>query len=66
MKVNINKVNELLGHMNEYVTRATAKALRWEIERGKIKPCKACSIGKVKENNTSKNSNHETAKVNDE
>ena len=39
MKVIINKAHELLGHMNEYKTRASEKALGWEITRGSMKPC---------------------------
>ena len=52
--------------MNEDATRADAKALGWEITRRSMKPCKACSVGKSKQNNVSKNNDHEPAKGNDE
>ena len=66
MKININKVNELLGHMNEYATRAAAKSLGWEITRGSMKPCEAYRVGKPKKNNVINNSNHKPSKGNDE
>ena len=66
MKVNINKVNELLGHMNEYATRAAVKSLGWEITRGSMKPCEAYRVGKPKKNNVINNSNHKPSKGNDE
>ena len=52
--------------MNEDATRADAKALGWEITRGSMKPCEAFSVGKAKQNNVSKNNDHEPAKGNDE
>jgi hypothetical protein len=57
-KVNIERAHQLLGHMSEDSTRATAKALGWEIVRGSLQPCKSCSVGKAKQKNVPKKRNH--------
>ena len=42
MKLSINKVHWLLGHLNDNATRKTAKHLGWEITCGKMMPCEHC------------------------
>eukprot|EP00957_Ditylum_brightwellii_P064709 4911182-Ditylum_brightwellii.AAC.1 len=60
-KVNVNKAHALLGHSNEERTRMTAKHLGWIITRGKMKPCESCTVGKARQKNAKKQSNHEKA-----
>jgi hypothetical protein len=58
LKINIEKAHQLLGHMNEATTRATAKVLGWDIVRGALKPCESCAVGKAKQKNVPKKSDH--------
>jgi hypothetical protein len=57
-KINIEKAHQLMGHMSEDSTRATAMALGWEIVRGSLQPCESCTVGKAKQKNVPKKSNH--------
>ena len=54
MKVAIDTMHQMLGHPDEATARATAKALGYEIKRGKMKKCPSCAIGKAKQKNVSK------------
>ena len=47
--MNINKLHELLGHMDEQRTRKTAATLGIGILRGKLKLCASCSVAKAKQ-----------------
>jgi len=64
MRLSVIKAHDLLGHTNEDMTRATAKALGWEITRGGMPPCEACSVSKAKQKNVTKTSDHVTATKN--
>jgi hypothetical protein len=66
MKLNIGRAHELLGHMGEDMTRKTAKHLGWQITRGTLQTCESCAIGKAKQRNVPKISDHVTSKVNGE
>jgi hypothetical protein len=57
-KINIEKV---IGHMSNDTTRATAKALGWEITRGSMQICESCAVGKAKQKNVPKKSEHISA-----
>jgi len=65
-KVNINSAHALCGHTSEEATRATAKALGWDITRGVMQPCAACAAGKAKQKNVPKASEHIASKANAE
>eukprot|EP00957_Ditylum_brightwellii_P170740 12995910-Ditylum_brightwellii.AAC.1 len=60
-KVNVDKAHALLGHSDKERTRTTAKHLGWIITRGKMKPCESCAVGKARQKNVKKQSNHEKA-----
>ena len=61
--MNIEKAHRLLGHQSEAATKKTANHLTWNITRGTMKPCLPCTIGKAKQKNTIKESDHESASV---
>ena len=61
-KVSIQKVHDLLGHLNEEATRATAKYLDWNLTHGALKNCEFCAKGKGKKN-IAKKSKHVKADV---
>ena len=65
-RLNIKKAHELLGHMNEEMTRKAAKHLGWEITKGTMKTCESCAIGKAKQKNVPKKSDHVGSKANGE
>jgi hypothetical protein len=54
----VEKAHCLLGHQSEDTTRKIAKYIGWEITKGALKPCLSCSIGKAKQKNTVKDSDH--------
>jgi len=60
-RMSIQKAHDLLGHTNEDMTRATAKALGWEITRGSLGTCESCAAGKAKQKNVPKASEHAQA-----
>jgi hypothetical protein len=60
-KINIEKAHQLLGRMSNDTTRATAKALGWEILGGSMQPCESCAVGKAKQNNVPKKSENISA-----
>jgi hypothetical protein len=57
--MSIAKAHSLLGHQSEDATRKTAKHLGWDITRGSLKACLPCTIGKAKQKNTIKISEHQ-------
>ncbi len=59
--MNIEKAHRLLGHQSEAATRKTANHLGWTITRGKMNTCLPCTIGKAKQKNTVKESDHTPA-----
>jgi hypothetical protein len=65
-RLNIKKAHELLGHMSEDMTRKVAKHLGWEITKGTLQTCESCAIGKAKQKNVPKKSDHVGSKVNGE
>ena len=62
VKISIKEAHEWLNHANEDDCRKTAKALGWELKAGSLGKCTACTIGKAKQANISKDSDHEPAK----
>jgi hypothetical protein len=66
MRLNIGRAHELLGHMGEDMTRKAAKHLGWEITKGVLKTCESCAIGKAKQKNVPKKSEHVVSKKNGE
>jgi hypothetical protein len=59
----VEKAHCLLGHQSEDTTRKIAKYIGWEITKGALKPCLSCSIGKAKQKNTVKDSDHAKCKA---
>jgi hypothetical protein len=57
-QINIQKAHQLLGHMSNETTRATAKALAWELTKGSMEPCESCAVGKAKQKSVPKKSEH--------
>jgi hypothetical protein len=55
-KWNLDVLHRRFGHSSDDATRATAKALGYEVARGSMKPCMACTISKAKQKNVEKNS----------
>ena len=47
----IKKVHEWLGHSNEDATHETAKQLGWQLSRGELGVCDACTKAKAKQKN---------------
>jgi hypothetical protein len=58
--MNIEKAHCLLGHQSEEATCKTANHLGWTLTRGTLQTCLPCTIGKARQKNTVKESNHET------
>jgi hypothetical protein len=59
--MSISKAHQKLGHSNETATRKTATAIGYDLTRGVIKVCKACTMAKAKEKKVPKTTNHEPA-----
>jgi hypothetical protein len=59
----IQEAHAKLGHVGEDVTRKAAKALGWELKKGGLKPCEACSVGKAKQKNITNESEHVESKI---
>jgi hypothetical protein len=57
-QINIEQAHQLFVHMSNETTRATAKALGWEITRGSMEPCESCAVVKAKQKNVPKKSEH--------
>jgi hypothetical protein len=57
--MDISKAHSLLGHQSEDATRKTAKYLGWDITRGSLKTCLPCTLGKAKQKNVIKLSEHQ-------
>jgi hypothetical protein len=62
INMSIEKAHRLLGHQSEEATRKTAKHLGWNITKGALPVCLSCTIGKAKQKNTVKSSEHTTCK----
>ena len=62
----IEQVHSQLAHCNKDEARRIAASLGIEILRGKLKPCKACLLGKARQNNVVKFSKHIKADKEDE
>ena len=50
-KMSVKKAHKLLGHPNEQATRDTAHQLGWQLTRGELGPCDACTEAKAKQKN---------------
>ena len=48
MRVNINKLHAMLGYGNEERDRKIVKYFGFEVTRGRLKPCTACTAAKAK------------------
>ena len=53
-KTSIALVHDILIHVGWDQTRATAEYLEYEIRRGLLHPCEACTMGKAKQKNIPK------------
>ena len=53
-KMSYDRAHELLGHMGERTTRATAKVLGWTLTPGSGKICEYCAESKSKQKNVPK------------
>ena len=54
LAMHIGKAHNLLGHMNEDMTRKSATALGWTITRGALGPCGHCAESKARRKNIAK------------
>jgi hypothetical protein len=59
-KMNITKAHEFLGHCNKEMMQAAAKNMGW-ILTGPWKECASCAMGKAKQKNIPKESEHAPA-----
>ena len=59
-KMTVMQAHQKLGHINEDMTRKVAKSLGWELTKGSLGVCEACSVGKAKQKNVPKESEHKT------
>ena len=50
-KLSITKVHRILGNRHKQSNRDKAKALGWELTRGTLGPCDACTVAKAKQKN---------------
>jgi hypothetical protein len=57
--MNVERAHCLLGHQSEELTRRSAHHLGWTLTKGSLKPYLPCTIGKAKQKNTVKNSDHQ-------
>jgi len=62
MRLNIQRAHDLLGHMHEDMARKSAKHLGWALTRGNLPTCESCAVGKAKQKNVPKISEHVAAK----
>jgi hypothetical protein len=60
-KMTVLQAHQRLGHCNEDTTRQAAKLLGWELQRGPLGVCEACSVAKAKQKNVPKDSPRITA-----
>ena len=58
-KISIDLAHQMFGHADEESTKKTAKALGFDISKGKMKPCESCARAKAKQRNVPKLSNHQ-------
>lgn len=52
--ISLQQAHSHLGHMNEDMTRKSARAIGLEVSKGTLKPCEHCGIGKAKQKNVPK------------
>ena len=60
-KISVTLAHEVLGHMGEARTRATAKHMGLELTHGSLKPRESCATGKAKQKKMPQKSPHITA-----
>ena len=61
LTMSVAEAHDKLGHANEDATRAAAKALGVVITRGTLGPCASCAVGKARQKNVPKVSEHVVA-----
>jgi hypothetical protein len=59
--MSVNKAHDKLGHADEAATQKAAKEQGVKIVRGSMKSCAACTVGKAKQKNVPKTSEHKPA-----
>ena len=59
--VSVNRLHNMLGHINEISCRAIAKHLNIQISKGPLTVCESCAIGKAKQKPLRKNKGHSKA-----
>ena len=59
--VSVNRLHDMLGHINETSCRAIAKHLNIQISKGPLTVCKSCAIGKAKQKPLRKIKGHSKA-----
>jgi hypothetical protein len=65
-QIPIKLAHDMFGHCDEARTRKMAKAQGFKVSRGTLGPCEACAIGKAKQRNVPKESEHVPAKQSNE
>jgi hypothetical protein len=60
---NITEADERLGHSHKDATRATAKAIGFDLKKGGMQKCSACTIAKAKQKNVVKICDHVESNV---
>ena len=60
-KISATLAHEILGHMGEARTRATAKHMGFELTRWSLQTCELCATGKSKQKNVPQISDHNPA-----
>jgi hypothetical protein len=63
-QMSIDKAHQKLRHSNETATRKVATAIGYDLTRGVMKVCEACTMAKAKQKNVPKTSDHEPAQSN--
>lgn len=58
-KMSVKEAHRKFGHSDEPSTRSTAAELNYELTRGTMKPCEACTVAKAKQKNIPKVSDAE-------
>jgi len=59
--VSMNRVHDMLGHINETSCRAIAKHLNIHISKGPLTVCESCAMGKAKQKPLRRNKSHSKA-----
>jgi hypothetical protein len=53
-KISVNQAHERLGHVSEELTRKISQDLGWQISKGQMDVCNACSVAKARQKNVTK------------